>query len=65
MGVTPAWKIFGTGALAEDVTVEVMQDASPYQTVYADVTRSGSASMSIIFSGNVAVDTYRVLLEYV
>jgi hypothetical protein len=57
--------LFGTGALAEDVTVEVMQDASPYQTVYADVTRSGSASMSIIFSGNVAVDTYRVLLEYV
>ena len=57
--------LFGTGALAEDVTVEVMQDASPYQTVYADVTRSGSASLSIIFSGSVAVDTYRVLLEYI
>ena len=57
--------LFGTGALAEDVTVEVMQNASPFQTVYADVTRSGSASMSIIFSGNVAVDAYRVLLEYV
>ena len=57
--------LFGTGALAEDVTVEVMQDASPYQTVYADVTRSGSASLSVIFSGSVAVDTYRVLLEYV
>ena len=57
--------LFGTGALAEDVTVEVTQHVSPYQTVYADVTRSGSASMSIIFSGNVAVDTYRVLLEYV
>lgn len=57
--------LFGTGALAEDVTVEVMQDASPYQTVYADVTRSGSASLSVIFSGSVAVDTYRVLLEYI
>ena len=57
--------LFGTGALAEDVTAEVMQNASPFQTVYADVTRSGSASMSIIFSGNVAVDAYRVLLEYV
>ena len=57
--------LFGTGALAEDVTVEVMQDASPYQTIYADVTRSGSASLSIIFSGSVAVDTYRVLLEYI
>ena len=57
--------LFGTGALAEDVTVEVMQNASPFQTVYADVVRSGSASMSIIFVGNVAVDAYRVLLEYV
>ena len=57
--------LFGTGALAEDVTVEVMQNASPFQTVYADVVRSGSASMSIIFVGNVAADAYRVLLEYV
>ena len=57
--------LFGSGALAEDVTVEVTQNVSPFQTVYADVTRSGSASMSIIFSGDVAVNTYRVLLEYV
>ena len=57
--------LFGTGALAEDVTVEVMQNASPFQTVYADVVRSGSASMSVIFVGNVAVDAYRVLLEYI
>jgi hypothetical protein len=42
-----------------------MQDASPYQTVYADVTRSGSASISVIFSGSVAVDVYRVLLTHV
>ena len=60
-----ATSLFGTGALAENVTVEVTQDASPYQTVYADVTRSGSASISVIFSGSVAADTYRVLLEYV
>jgi hypothetical protein len=57
--------LFGSGALAEDVTVEVTQNVSPFQTVYADVTRSGSASMSIIFSGDVAVNTYRVLLEYI
>ena len=57
--------LFGTGALAEDVTVEVMQNASPFQTVYADVVRSGSASMNIIFVGDVAVNAYRVLLEYV
>ena len=60
-----ASSLFGTGALAEDVTVEVMQNASPFQTVYADVVRSGSASMNIIFVGDVAVNAYRVLLEYV
>jgi hypothetical protein len=57
--------LFGTGALAKNVTAEVTQNVSPYQTVYADVTRSGSASMSIIFSGSVAVDVYRVLLTHV
>jgi len=60
-----AASLFGTGALAENVTVEVTQNVSPYQTVYADVTRSGSASMSVIFSGSVAVDIYRVLLTHV
>ena len=60
-----ASSLFGTGALAENVTVEVTQNVSPYQTVYADVTRSGSASMSVIFSGSVAVDVYRVLLTHV
>ena len=57
--------LFGTNALAENVTAEVTQNVSPYQTVYADVTRSGSAEMSIIFSGNIAVDIYRVLLTHV
>jgi hypothetical protein len=57
--------LFGTSALAENVTAEVTQHVSPFQTVYADVTRSGSASMSIIFSGSVAVDIYRVLLTHI
>ena len=57
--------LFGVNALAENVTVEVTQNVSPYQTVYADVTRSGSAAISIIFSGNVAVDIYRVLLTHI
>ena len=57
--------LFGPGALAENVTVEITQNVSPYQTVYADVTRSGSASISVIFSGSVAVDIYRVLLTHV
>ena len=60
-----ATSLFGTGALAENVTAEVTQNVSPYQTVYADVTRSGSASISVIFSGSVAVDVYRVLLTHV
>jgi len=60
-----AASLFGTGALAENVTVEVTQNVSPYQTVYADVTRSGSASISVIFSGSVAVNVYRVLLTHV
>ena len=57
--------LFGPGALAKNVTAEVTQDAAPFQTVYADVTRSGTASMSIVFYGNVAVDTYRVLLTHI
>ena len=57
--------LFGTGALAKNVTAEITQNVSPYQTVYADVTRSGSASMSIVFSGSVAVDIYRVLLSHI
>ena len=57
--------LFGTGALAKNVTVEVTRNAAPYQTVYADVTRSGSASMDIIFSGSIAVDLYRVLLTHI
>ena len=57
--------LFGAGALAKNVTAEVTQNVSPYQTVYADVTRSGTASMSIVFSGSVAVDLYRVLLSHV
>ena len=57
--------LFGAGALAKNVTAEVTQNVAPYQTVYADVTRSGSASISIVFSGSVAVDIYRVLLTHI
>jgi len=57
--------LFGASALAKNVTAEVTQNVSPYQTVYADVTRSGTASMSIVFSGSVAVDIYRVLLSHI
>ena len=57
--------LFGPNVLAENVTAEVTQNVSPYQTVYADVTRSGSASISVIFSGSVAVDIYRVLLTHI
>jgi len=64
-GVTPAWKIFGTGALAENVKVEVTSGSAPYQTVYADVARSGSATLTVAFTGSVANDAYQVLLSHV
>jgi len=60
-----ATSLFGTGALSEDIAVEVTEIASPFQTVYAEITRSGSASMAIAFTGAIAVDIYRVLLTHV
>ena len=65
VGVTPAWKIFGTSALAENVKVEVTSGSAPYQTVYADVARSGSATLTIEFTGSVANDAYQVLLSHI
>ena len=65
VGVTPAWKIFGTSALAENVKVEVTSGSAPYQTVYADVERSGSATLTIAFTGTVANDAYQVLLTHI
>lgn len=60
-----AASLFGTGALAENVKVEVTDGSSPYETVYACVTRSGSASMAIAFTGSVANDAYQVLLSHI
>ena len=57
--------LFGTGALAENVKVEVTDGSSPYETVYACVTRSGTASMAIAFTGSIANDAYQVLLSHV
>ena len=57
--------LFGTGAVSEDIAVEVTEIASPFQTVYAEITRSGTASMAIAFTGSIANDTYRVLLTHV
>mgnify|MGYP000483332266 CR=1 FL=1 len=60
-----AARLFGTGAVAENVKVEVTDGSSPYETVYACVTRSGSASMAIAFTGAVANDAYQVLLSHI
>ena len=60
-----AASLFGTGALSENIKVEVTEGASPFETVYACVTRSGSASMAIGFTGSVANDAYQVLLSHV
>ena len=57
--------LFGTGALAENVKVEVTDASAPFATVYAVVSRSGSASMTVAFSGTVANDAYQVLLSHI
>ena len=57
--------LFGTGALAKNIAVEVTQIGTPFQTVYAEVTRSGSASMAIAFTGSISSDVYQVLLTHV
>lgn len=57
--------IFGTGALAKNVKVEVINNASPLDTVYPCVERSGSGTLAIKFSGDVAVDLYQVLLTHI
>jgi len=57
--------LFGTSALAANVKAEITQIASPYETVYADVARSGSGTISFAFTGSVASDVYAALLVYV
>jgi hypothetical protein len=57
--------LFGTSALAANVKAEVTQIAAPYETVYADVARSGTGTISFAFTGSVASDVYAALLVYV
>ena len=57
--------LFGTNALASNVKAEITQIASPYETVYVDVARSGSGTISFAFTGSVASDVYAALLVYV
>ena len=57
--------IFGTSALAANVKAEITQIAAPYETVYADIARSGAGTISFAFTGSVASDVYAALLIYV
>ena len=57
--------IFGSGALAANVKVEVLDNAAPFETVYPLVERSGSGTLAIKFTGDVAVDLYQVLLSHI
>ena len=57
--------LFGTSALAANVKAEITQIAAPYETVYADIARSGSGTISFAFTGSVASDVYAALLVYV
>jgi len=57
--------IFGPNALAANVKVEVLDKASPQATVYPLVERSGSGSLTVKFSGDVAINIYQVLLSHI
>ena len=57
--------LFGTSALAANVKAEITQIAAPYETVYADIARSGTGTISFAFTGSVASDVYAALLVYV
>ena len=57
--------LFGIGALAENVKVEITEATAPFQTVYADVTRSGSGSLNVAFTGSVSNGVYQVLLTHI
>ena len=57
--------IFGASALAANVKAEITQIAAPYETVYADIARSGAGTISFAFTGSVASDVYAALLIYV
>jgi hypothetical protein len=57
--------IFGSGALASNVKVEVLNNVSPLDTVYPCVERSGSGTLAIKFSGDVAINLYQVLLSHI
>ena len=57
--------IFGVGALAANVKIEISDTAAPYQTVYADIARSGAGTISAAFTGSIANSVYTALLSYV
>ena len=61
----PEWFVFGTSALAANVKAEITQVAAPYETVYADVARSGAGTISFAFTGTITSGDYAVLLTYV
>ena len=57
--------LFGTGADASRVKVEITDRLAPFGTVYADVTRSGSGTVIIEMNGTVLDNLYSLLLNYV
>ena len=57
--------LFGTGADASRVKVEITDRLAPFGTVYAGVTRSGSGTVIIEMNGTVLDNLYSLLLNYV
>ena len=57
--------LFGAAAEASRVKVEMTDRLAPFETVYANVTRSGSGTVIIAMNGTVLDDVYSLLLNYV
>jgi len=57
--------LFGTAADASRVKVELTDREAPFETKYADVTRSGSGTVIVAMNDTIADNIYTLLLNYV
>jgi len=57
--------IFGSGAVGAMVKAEIISGFPDYATVYAEVARTSSGTMTVAFAGSVANSSYTALLNYV
>jgi len=56
--------LLGAAAPSRQCVVTILDPSDSYSTVYADVTRSSSTTMEIIFKGTVANGDYDIILSH-